>query len=171
MSGILERIADAIDRQGEKLDRFLAQFGDHRLGPCGLTPSPTVPIDSNPPPPPPPDPAGPPAGPVSTGAGIDAATFDWQAGTWRRFIAPAAKTIAVPAGFNGLVRLEVSKLAGNAADFVGVTVTEGGQLVKMDPMIGTAGGNLAFQAEGGKTYTVIVEGPGAVVSVNLLIGG
>lgn len=114
-----------------------------------------------------------PTGPVATGGAalLDSPSFDWAPGVWRRFVAPAAKTLAVPPGYNGVVRLEVTSLAGGTADFVRVSVMDGARVVVTDPLIRVTNGNVQFRAEGGKTYTVLVEGAGAVVSVNLLIGG
>lgn len=111
-------------------------------------------------------------GPAPGGANIDAPSFDWSdTGKWLRVIAPASKTVTVPAGYNGLVRFEIAKMAGSTADFVRVTVLDGGAVVAQDPMIAAAGGKISFVARGGKTYVLLVEGAGAVVSVNLLIGG
>lgn len=117
-------------------------------------------------------PTPPPPAPNFSGQVYDQPAFDWaNPGSWRRIVAPGTKTLPVPPGYKGVVRFEISGMAGGTADFVRVTVLDGATVVAMEPLIGVAGGNIRFQAQGGRTYTLLVEGAGAVVSVNLLIGG
>lgn len=117
-------------------------------------------------------PPAPPPAPNYTGQAYDQPAFDWNTpGSWRRVVAPGTKNLAVPAGYNGIIRFEISGMSGGTADFVRVTVLDGARVVATEPMIGVAGGNIRFQAQGGRTYTIYIEGAGAVVSVNLLIGG
>ena len=118
----------------------------------------------------PPQPPGPP--PVS-GLPFDQPAFDWtHPGSWRRFIGPSAtKVLAVPTGFDGLVGLFVSAVTENRVSHVRIVVRDGAAIVAENPNANTTGDWLKFQARGGTTYTVTVEGDGAVVSINLVPGG
>lgn len=97
--------------------------------------------------------------------------FNWNTpGSYRVFYGGQTKHLPVPEGYNGRIRLEVTGYSGNSADFVNVIVFDGARVIE-DEKIGTAGGNVQWDAIGGRSYAITVEGQGAVVSLNLLIGG
>lgn len=163
----LERIAEGVERGADALQSLARAFGRRESDPrypeyvpppfpCGPYPSPTVDPIINPPQP--------------LDAVFDRAEFEWSnPGSWRRFIAPVTKYLPVPNDYSGTVKLFVSSTTGNSVDFATVTITDGPKIVAQE-LANVTAWYINFNAVGGRSYGISVDTPGAVLSINRVVG-
>jgi len=113
----------------------------------------------------------PPTGPTPGYSEIDSANFNWDnPGSWRRlFGGGQTKYLAVPIGFNGPIRLEITQTSGNSADLADIVVTNGPNVVKSEH-VNTTSAFVNFVAREGVTYGIACDTLGAVLSVNFRRG-